>query len=74
MLVAHPGSAAAGDVVPAGISVPLNGTVHYLESTHTLPSWLLLVAVATVPPPVLGLCVPWPSAWNDPTRCRGNGH
>jgi hypothetical protein len=39
------------------ISVVLNGTTHYLESTHTAPSWLLVVAVAAVPPTVLGLCV-----------------
>jgi hypothetical protein len=39
------------------VSVVLNGTVHYLESTHTPPSWLLVVAVAAVPPTVLGLCV-----------------
>jgi hypothetical protein len=40
-----------------GISVVLNGTTHYLESTHTAPSWALVVAVAAVPPTVLGLCV-----------------
>jgi hypothetical protein len=39
------------------ISVVLNGTVHYLTSTGTAPSWLLVVAVAAVPPTVLGLCV-----------------
>lgn len=38
-------------------SVVLNGTVHYLDSTGTAPSWLLVVAVAAVPPLVLGLCV-----------------
>ena len=38
-------------------SVILNGTTHYLESTHTAPTWLLVVAVAAVPPTVLGLCV-----------------
>lgn len=39
------------------VSVLLNGTTHFLESTHTAPSWLLVVAVAAVPPTVLGLCV-----------------
>jgi hypothetical protein len=39
------------------ISVVLNGTTHYLTSTGTPPSWLLVVAVAAVPPTVLGLCV-----------------
>jgi uncharacterized protein DUF2637 len=39
------------------VSVLLNGTTHYLESTHTPPSWLLVVSVAAVPPTVLGLCV-----------------
>jgi len=39
------------------ISVLLNGTTHYLTSTTTAPSWLLVVAVAAVPPTVLGLCV-----------------
>jgi hypothetical protein len=38
-------------------SVLLNGTTHYLESTGTGPGWLLVVAVAAVPPTVLGLCV-----------------
>lgn len=38
-------------------SVLLNGTVHYLGSTGTEPSWMLVVAVAAVPPIVLGLCV-----------------
>jgi hypothetical protein len=38
-------------------SVLLNGTTHYLESTRTAPAWLLVVAVAAVPPTVLGLCV-----------------
>lgn len=37
------------------VSVVLNGTEHYLESTRTAPSWLLVVAVAAVPPSVLGL-------------------
>lgn len=40
-----------------GCSVVLNGTVHFLDSTHTAPSWLLVVAVAAMPPTVLGLCV-----------------
>jgi len=40
-----------------GCSVVLNGTVHYLDATHTAPSWLLVVAVAAMPPTVLGLCV-----------------
>lgn len=39
------------------ISVVLNGTVHWLESTGTAPSWLLVVGVAAIPPLVLGLCV-----------------
>jgi hypothetical protein len=39
------------------ISVILNGTVHWLESTGGRPSWWLVVAVAAVPPTVLGLCV-----------------
>jgi hypothetical protein len=39
------------------ISVVLNGTVHYLTATGIAPSWLLVVAVAAVPPTVLGLCV-----------------
>jgi hypothetical protein len=39
------------------VSVLLNGTVHYLESTHQRPGWVLIVAVAAVPPAVLGLCV-----------------
>lgn len=38
-------------------SVVLNGTTHYLTSTGTAPSWLLVVGVAAVPPTVLGLCV-----------------
>jgi hypothetical protein len=37
------------------VSVVLNGTPHYLQSTHTAPSWLLVIAVAAVPPTVLGL-------------------
>jgi hypothetical protein len=40
-----------------GCSVVLNGTVHFLDATHTAPSWLLVVAVAAMPPTVLGLCV-----------------
>ncbi|HEY1970297.1 MAG TPA: DUF2637 domain-containing protein [Pseudonocardia sp.] len=39
------------------VSVVLNGTVHWLESTGTAPSWPLVVAVAAVPPTVLGLCL-----------------
>lgn len=39
------------------ISVVLNGTTHYLQAAGTVPSWLLVVAVAAVPPTVLGLCV-----------------
>jgi hypothetical protein len=39
------------------ISVILNGTVHWLESTGFSPSWLLVVGVAAIPPLVLGLCV-----------------
>jgi Protein of unknown function (DUF2637) len=39
------------------ISVVLNGTVHWLESTGFSPSWLLVVGVAAIPPLVLGLCV-----------------
>jgi hypothetical protein len=38
-------------------SALLNGTTHYLTSTGTAPGWLLVVAVAAVPPTVLGLCV-----------------
>jgi hypothetical protein len=38
-------------------SVVLNGTVHYLDAQRIAPSWLLVVAVAAVPPMVLGLCV-----------------
>lgn len=38
-------------------SVLLNGTTHYLTSTGQSPGWLLVVAVAAVPPTVLGLCV-----------------
>ena len=42
---------------PLATSVLLNGTSHYLDSTGTSPAWLLVVAVAAVPPTVLGLCV-----------------
>jgi hypothetical protein len=38
-------------------SVVLNGTVHYLTAERIAPSWLLVVAVAAVPPAVLGLVV-----------------
>ena len=38
-------------------SVLLNGTTHYLTSTGTAPGWPLAVAVAAVPPTVLGLWV-----------------
>lgn len=38
-------------------SVILNGTVHYLDAEKIAPSWPLVVAVAAVPPMVLGLCV-----------------
>ena len=38
-------------------SVLLNGTTHYLTSTNQAPGWLLVVAVAAVPPTVLGLCI-----------------
>jgi hypothetical protein len=37
--------------------VILNGTVHYLDAERIAPSWSLVVAVAAVPPMVLGLCV-----------------
>lgn len=40
-----------------GCSVVLNGTVHFLDATRVAPSWLLVVAVAAMPPTVLGLCV-----------------
>lgn len=39
------------------ISVVLNGTVHYLDTERSTPSWLLVVLVAAVPPAVLGLVV-----------------
>src|SRR4051794_20144309 len=55
-------------------SVLLNGTTHYLESTGTAPGWLLVVAVAAVPPTVLGLCVHLAvglGAESAPTKCRG---
>jgi hypothetical protein len=54
-------------------SVLLNGTTHYLESTGTAPSWLLVVAVAAVPPTVLGLCVHLAvglGTENAPISCR----
>ena len=54
-------------------SVLLNGTTHYLTSTGTAPGWLLVVAVAAVPPTVLGLCVHLAvglGAKNAPTSCR----
>jgi hypothetical protein len=38
-------------------SVLLNSTTHYLTSTNQTPGWLLVVAVAAVPPTVLGLCI-----------------
>lgn len=50
------------------VSVVLNGTTHYLESTHTAPSWLLVVAVAAVPPTVLGLCVHLAVGMGGPVR------
>lgn len=40
-----------------GISVVLNGTLHYLQAEGTSPSWLLVVLVAAVPPIVFGLVV-----------------
>lgn len=43
--------------VMLAISVVLNGTVHYLDTEGTAPSWLLVVLVAAVPPAVLGLVV-----------------
>lgn len=54
-------------------SVLLNGTTHYLQSTGTAPGWLLVVAVAAVPPTVLGLCVHLAvgmGATNPPASCR----
>jgi Protein of unknown function (DUF2637) len=39
------------------ISVVLNGTLHYLQTAGTAPSWLLVVLVAAVPPAVFGLVV-----------------
>jgi hypothetical protein len=50
------------------ISVVLNGTTHYLTSTGTTPSWLLVVAVAAVPPTVLGLCVHLAVGMGQPGR------
>jgi len=49
-----------------GCSVVLNGTVHYLDATYTGPSWLLVVAVAAMPPTVLGLCVHLAVGLGDP--------
>lgn len=40
-----------------GLSVLLNGTVHWLESTKQLPGWPLVVGVAAIPPLTLGLVV-----------------
>lgn len=40
-----------------GVSVILNGTVHYLTSTGIPPGWLLVVLVAAVPPATFGLVV-----------------
>jgi hypothetical protein len=40
-----------------GLSVVLNGTVHWLESTGQLPGWPLVVGVAAIPPLTLGLVV-----------------
>lgn len=48
-------------------SILLNATTHYLESTGTAPSWLLVVAVAAVPPTVLGLCVHLAVGLGEPT-------
>lgn len=60
------------------VSVVLNGTTHYLTSTHTAPSWLLVVAVAAVPPTVLGLCVHLAVGMGGPGRfgpmTGGPGH
>jgi hypothetical protein len=55
------------------ISVVLNGTVHYLTSTGTAPSWLLVVAVAAVPPTVLGLCVHLAVGMGQPGRVAREG-
>jgi Protein of unknown function (DUF2637) len=38
-------------------SVGLNGTDHFLASTMLAPSWWLIVAIAAVPPTVLGCVV-----------------
>jgi hypothetical protein len=40
-----------------GLSVLLNGTVHWLTATKHPPSWPLVVGVAAIPPLVLGLIV-----------------
>ena len=51
------------------VSVLLNETTHFLASTGSLLSWPLVVAVAAVPPTVLGLTVHlavglgWRSSW-----------
>lgn len=39
------------------VSVILNGTAHWLDSTGSAPSWALIVGVAAIPPLVLGCCV-----------------
>lgn len=55
------------------VSVVLNGTTHYLTSTGTAPSWLLVVAVAAVPPTVLGLTVHLAVDMRRPDQNLGEG-
>lgn len=55
------------------VSVILNGTVHFLTSTHTAPNWWLVVAVAAVPPTVLGLCVHLAVGLGGPDRLPPGG-
>jgi hypothetical protein len=50
------------------VSVVLNGTTHDLKSTRTAPSWLLVLAVAAVPPTVLGLWVHLAAELGSPGR------
>jgi hypothetical protein len=40
---------------PGHLGSTERGTAHYIESTHTAPTWLLVVAVAAVPLTVQGL-------------------
>lgn len=54
-------------------SVVLNGTTHYLTSTGTAPSWLLVVGVAAVPPTRAGPVRP-PGGWDGAAQHRDLGH